>query len=279
MPELMNSGFSRRDIEFLIEAADHRLLDRIDIVGGDPAFIENMLEKGAQDLVQRIMFMRPDTVMATITPRFLFEVILRSARKELTTRNYTIERTGSEKIPVFDANQAVEFIKDDAVLKYLASMLTSFTRIRSFVWPVRVRKGVWRRVRFNDMDMDSLLRFCQLADEEHRYDLYRRIGDLCLFTLGIFPEYTSSRLKRSFSGGESPPLFARRARSAEDYETEGRRFYRLASEHPDSRAAGTQLVLSRLEGNLHLAKKPLNYISEKYLQFQKGGLFHAGDQD
>ena len=272
----LTGEFSRQDIAFLIGETDPRLLDRIDIISSDRAFVSRLLEDRAPQLMQRIMLMSTDTVLVSVTPRFLFDVLLRSARRELATRPYTIERSARQRLPVFDAVDATGFISDDAVLTYLARMLTSFTHIRSFSWPVRVRKGIWRRIRFNDMDIDSLLRFCRSVDEDQRFDLYRRIADLCLFTLGMFPEYVVADMP-GFPGKDAPVLFGRRARSAADYEEEGRRFYRLASEHPQATLAGARDVLLRLHRDFHLARKPLNFLSERYLQFKKGQLFpHAG---
>ena len=95
-------------------------------------------------------------------------------------------------------------------------MLASFTRVESYVRPVRVRRGVWRKVRYNDMDVDSLLRFCAEADERQRLRFYKRIADVCLFVTGIFRDYASS------AGGVVGA--GRGRRTLEDYETEGRRF-------------------------------------------------------
>ena len=154
------SDFSESDILFLAETVDPALLSKIDTIKNDPDIIEGMMEHEAGRLFQRIMLINEETIMATITPRFLFEVLLRTARRELENQAYTVERTVTQKIPIFDSPEVVRFLSNKTVLKYLADMLTSFTRIESFTLPVRVRKGIWRKIRFNDMDIDSLLRFC-----------------------------------------------------------------------------------------------------------------------
>jgi hypothetical protein len=159
------------------------------------------------------------------------------------------------------------------VLKYLADMLNSFTRIESFALPVRVRKGVWHKVRFSDMDIDSLARFCQAIDEEHRFSFYKRIADLCLFILGMFPEYVTMDYRYPSSDEARPKLFSRLRRSAEDYEEEGRRFYKLAGEHRAAALLDMAEVLQKLHDKFNLAKKPLNFISERFLQFRKQKLF------
>ena len=266
--------FSKSDILFLVETVDPTLLSKIDTIEDDPDIIEGMMESEARKLFQRIMLMSEETVTTTITPRFLFEVLLRTAQINLESQAYTVEWTATEKIPVFDSPEVVRFISDKMVLKYLSDMLTSFTRMESFTLPVRVRKGVWRKIRFNDMDIDSLLRFCQAVDEEHRFSFYKRIADLCLFILGMFPEYVTTDFRYPVSGEARPKLFGRLRRSPEDYEEEGRRFYKLAGEHRDAVVLDLTEVLYQLHEKFYLAKKPLNFISEHFLQFRKEKLFH-----
>jgi hypothetical protein len=219
------------------------------------------------------MLMSEETITTTISPRFLFEILLRNARRELEGQAYTVERTATQRIPVFDTPEVVNFLSNKVVLKYLADMLTSFTRIESFTLPVRVRKGIWRKVRFNDMDIDSLVRFSQTVDEERRFGFYKRIADLCLFILGMFPEYVTMDYRYPSSGEPRPRLFGRLRRSAEDYEEEGRRFYKLAGEHRDATLLDLTEVLRQLHDKFDLAKKPLNYISAHFLQFRREKLF------
>ncbi len=265
--------FSKGDILFLVETVNPALLSKVDTIVGDIDIIEGIIENEASRLFQRLMLMGGETIMTTVTPRFLFEVLLKTARRGLESQAYTVERTATEKIPVFDTTEVVRFLNNKVVLRYLADMLTSFTRIESFTLPVRVRKGVWRKIRFNDMDIDSLLKFCQTVDEEHRFSFYKRIADLCLFILGMFPEYVTMDYRYPSSGIVRPKLFGRLRRSVEDYEEEGRRFYRLAGEHRNAKILELSGVLWHLNEKFNLAKKPLNYISENFLQFNKHKLF------
>ncbi len=273
MTEAISNGLSDRDILFLIETVDRTLLNKAEAIKGDSAFIESMLDAEAGRVFQRIMLMNDDSLIASITPRFLFDVLLRVAYKEFENQAYTVERTASQKIPVFDSPEVVRFLSNKAVLRYLADMLASFTRIESFTLPVRVRKGVWRRIRYNDMDLDSLLRFCQTVDEERRFGYYKRIADICLFILGMFPEYAAPDFRLLSTGRTRTGLFGRLRRSAEDYEEEGRRFYRLAGEHSDARLLHLTEIFLQLQEKFNLAKKPLNYISENFLRFKRGKLF------
>ena len=132
---------------------------------------------------------------------------------------------------------------------------------------VRVRRGVRRRVRFNDMDIDSLVRLCATVDEPHRFGYYRRIADVCLFISGVFRDYATPTAGRAGR---------RHRRSMEDYEAEGRRFYALAGAHP---AAGTMRlseVFGLLQEHFAAARKPLSFISSRYLHARRRMLFGEG---
>jgi len=275
----LTAEFSENDILFLVETVNPGLLGKIDTMKNDPDIIEGMMKHEARRLFQRIMLMSEETITSTISPRFLFEVLLRTARRDLESQAYTVERTATQKIPVFDTPEVVRFLSNKVVLKYLADMLTSFTRIESFTLPVRVRKGVWRKIRFNDMDIDSLLRFCQAVDEERRFRFYKRIADLCLFILGMFPEYVTMDYRYPSSGEVRPRLFGRLRRSAEDYQEEGRRFYKLAGEHRDATVLDLAEVMWQLYEKFNIAKKPLNYISEHFILFRKAKLFPSPSAD
>ncbi len=142
MKGALTAEFSKSDILLLVEAEDPALLSKIDTIKDDHVIIEEMMEHEASRIFQRIMLMSEETTMATITPRFLFEILFRTARKELKSQAYTVERTANQRIPVFDTPEVIRFLNNKVTLSYLADMLTSFTRIESFTLPVRVRKGV-----------------------------------------------------------------------------------------------------------------------------------------
>ena len=149
-----------------------------------------------------------EEILVKISPALYFEVLLRRAAKDMETATHTLERTGSQSIPVFDTDEVVELLSLPGVLLYLSQMLASFTRISSQVTSVRVRRGIRRRVRHNDLDIDSLMGRLGGADEEQRFGLYRRIADVCLFLSGIFPAYAPCRpsvpVRRAEAHGHGP---------------------------------------------------------------------------
>lgn len=268
-----STDYSESDIIFLVETTSPALLSRIETIRSDPDIVNRMMENETRRLFERIMLMHRDALTTAVSTRFLFEVLLRAARLDMETQAYTVERTANQKIPVFDAPQVVRFLGDSDILKYLADMLASFNRIESFTLPVRVRRGIRRRVRFNDMDIDSLIRFCEAIDEERRFAFYKRIADLCLFIPGMFPEYVTVDYRHPSGGKVVPRLFGRLRRSAADYTDEGRRFYKLAGGHQDASVLGMNGVLQQIHDNFLLAGKPLNYISEHYVRFTRDSLF------
>lgn len=225
---------------------------------------------GHQKVFRKVM--ADDEIMVKISPLLFFEILLRHARQELEKISYTLERAGSQRIPVFDRPEIIQFLDEERNLIYLAEMLSSFTRIESFTLSVRVRKGVWRKIRFNDMDIDNLMRFCQVVDEEYRFGFYKRIADVCLFILGVFPEYIQWDY-RYHLGELRPKIAGHIRRSAEEYEEEGRKFYRLAAEHQTAKMANLREVLWQLHQKFNLARKPLDFISQHYLHLKKEKLF------
>ena len=91
--------------------------------------------------------------------------------------------------------------------------------------------------------------------------------------MGVFPEHVHYSAYYPASGRARPARPGRMRRSAEDYEKEGRRFYRMAAEHPTAEMLELAEVFGLLGEYFHAAAKPLNFISEHYLHYQKHKLF------
>ena len=128
MSDLPPSELSFGDIRFLISTVEPTLMGRIDLILGDPDIIESMMEQGASKVFRRLMLLNENEIATSITPRFLFEVLLRTAQTELENKAYTIERTSSLRIPVFDSADVARFLRNKKMIRYLSNMLTSFSR-------------------------------------------------------------------------------------------------------------------------------------------------------
>jgi hypothetical protein len=174
---------------------------------------------------------------------------------------------------VWDARKVVELLEEEAVLSYLADMLSSFTKIENWGLTVKVKKGMWQKPRFNDMDIDSLITLCNAVDEAHRFSCYKRIGDLCLFLLGMFPECTCFGYWYPRPGDQSLKADLAFSRTVEEYEEQGKRFYALAGAHEDANVLELSETLWLLHDNFSVVRKPLNFICEQYVHHSKHRLF------
>jgi hypothetical protein len=135
--------------------------------------------------------------------------------------------------------------------------------------------GIWRRYRTSDLDVESLMRYCQAVDEEFRFEPYKRIADVCLFLAGMFPDYIESRHRYPLSRQLRPRTKGQICRSLEDYEAYGRAFYGLAAEHHRARVEGLDDILATLSDNFVLAEKPLIFLANRYLRFTRHRLFEV----
>ena len=260
--------FSERDLDFVVENVAPQASEPADLkrlIVEDPQFRAAML--GDPSLLERVQ--SDDEVFLYISPALYFEILLRCSYKELETAAYTEEREGRMSIPVFDTSAVLEFMERPGVVEYLASMMASFTRVHSYTVPVRVRRGVRRRIRYNDMDIDSLVKFASDSEPEQRFGYYKRIADVCLFLSGVFPDSAQAR-----TGSVTAPARTwRLRRTLEDYEREGRRFYGLAQEHPAARTLELSSVFATLKQNFTSARKPLTLVATRFLHARKRELF------
>jgi len=267
------SEFTEKDLHFIVSHAARG--------SSDPDRLKRAIMEDDQLRVAMVsdpslfeQVMNDDEVFLHVSPALYFEILLRKAHGELQVATYTVERSGRESIPVFDTEKVLEFMKRPKIIEYLATMLASFMKIQSFVVPVRVRRGVRRRVRYNDMDVDSLIKFASNADPLERFGYYKRIGDVCLFVSGVFPGHTHRDYQQLAGGKPSAiPRTWRIRRSVEDYEREGTRFYRLAQEHPTARTLELSGVLGVLKENFAAARKPLTYMANRFLHAGKHQVF------
>ena len=265
-----HSGLTDADLAFVVAhaAPDSGNPSRLaGLVREDADFRKAMV--GDEKVLEAVL--DDEEVFLKVGPALYFEVLLRGSVGELETAAYTVERSGRSSIPVFDTSEVTELMRRDGVIEYLAHMLASFTKINSYVVPVRVRPGVRRRIRYNDMDVDSLVALCAKAGEHERFGFYKRIADVCLFTSGVFPGHAGLHAQAARQGHGR----LRARRTIEDYETEGRRFYRLAEEHPAARLMELTGVFALLRENFTSARKPLTFIASRYLHSKRHHLFGA----
>ena len=224
-----NSSLSERDLEFLAETVAPEAKDKIrvgQILREDEDFRSAAISE--ERAFQRVM--DDDEMFLKISPALFFEILLRKAARDLQGLGYTVEKNRTMKIPVFDSQEVVELLSEESLLSYLADMLSSFTKIESYAISFRVREGVWKKIQFNDLDIHSLMGLHEVVEDEFRLGFYKRIADICLFILGIFPDYAERDYRYPFSKALRPEFQGKVRISPEDYEKEGRKFYKLAAQ-------------------------------------------------
>ncbi len=261
-----------RDIEFLIETVSSEVADKWrlkQIIREDEDFRNRFISE--ETVFRRVM--DDEEILLKISPALFFEILLRKAVTVLEEKTYTLEKTSTMRIPIFDSHDVVDLLHKESLLVYLADMLSSFTRIESYTVSFRVKKGVWKKIRFNDLDIHSLMSFAGIVEEPLRLNFYKRIADICLFIPGIFPEHAKYEHRYPLSRQLRPNLRGRTRISPEEYDKEGQKFYKLAAEHPSAEELNLSETFLALHGNFQKAKKPLNFISEHYLQYKRHHMF------
>lgn len=272
LSNLKGLRLSDSDLDFLVDTVSPEVRDKSrlkQIIRQDRDFRNRYI--GDEKAFTRLM--DDDELFLKISATLFFEILLRKTASDLEAVSYTVEKTSTMRIPVFDTKDVVELLTKEPLLGYLADMLASFTRVESYVISFRVKKGVWKKIRFNNLDIVSLMSLCQAVQDEYRLGLYKRIADICLFILGVFPDYTERDYRYPFSRELRPQIRGKLRMSQADYETEGRKFYRLAAEHQSARELDLSEVFWALHGNFQKAKKPLNFIAEHYLHYRRHKVF------
>ena len=263
---------SDTDLDFLVETASPEVRDKYrlkQIIREDDDFRNTFI--GDEKVFRRVM--DDDEILLKISPTLFFEILLTKALNNFKEVSYTVERSSTMRIPIFDTNDMVEFLTKEPLLGYLADMLSSFTKIESYTISFRVRKGRWRKIRFNDLDIHSLMSFSETVEDEYRLGFYKRIADICLFILGMFPGFAERDYRYPFSGKLRPQIRGKIRISPEDYEKEGRKFYKMAAEHNVAKKMKLSEVFWALHGDFQKARKPLSYIAEHYLSYKKHKIF------
>jgi hypothetical protein len=263
---------SDRDLHFLAETAAPTVRGKAElkrVLREDADFRKSFIE--SEEVARSVLDEEENFVR--ISPVLFFEILLRRAVKDLGARGYTIEKDGGRKVAVFDAKDVLGLLGDEAVLVYLAEMLASFTRIESYTVAFREKAGLWRKIRFNDLDIRSLMAFAGAVDEGQKIAFFKRIADICLFVLGVFPDSVGRGYRRSLPGEIRQPGRKLAPFTSKEYEEHGRRFYRLAAHHSAAEKLGLAPVFRALEENFRKAEKPLNFVAERYLSRRRQTLF------
>lgn len=132
---------SDRDLDFLVETGAPEVRDKArlkEIIREDEDFRNTFI--GDERVCRQVM--GDEEIFLRISPTLFFEILLRKAAKDLRRVGYTLEKTSTIKVPVFDTEDVVELLAKEAILTYLADMLSSFTKVESYSISFRGKKGI-----------------------------------------------------------------------------------------------------------------------------------------
>lgn len=236
-----------------------------------------------------------------ISPFLVFAAAVHRIAADMRGSGYVPERTAPGlRVPVFDGPQLTAYLAAPAHRLFLAELLASFARSSSGVILTRTPQGLRRR-RWSDLDIGRLVMLLEAVPEADRPPVWRRLGDLALFLIGVFPASVDRlmtgrlepvRLAR-LTGLAAPPDFGG---PAELTEWLGAGWYRLAAQktgapatavaaparpaapQPPSPGAGTttvgavtpagaasaEILLDNAE-HMHQARRVLNAVTDRYL--------------
>ncbi len=229
-------------------------------------------------------------VLVFASPFLAFGVAVHRTVADLAAMDYLPERSGlRQRVPVFDAPELRDFLGSAERRLFLAELLASFTRVASGRYRVPSRwggsgpgsapgpgagsGGRSRTRRFSELDPVKLAGLIEVAPEESRPGIYRRLGDVSLFLAGVFPDYSAmhafgpvdvSRLLRSarVPAADRDGLAAAPALDLLEYL--GARWYRAALATAPVRTARLDVV-GEVAERFRQARRVLNHLADRYL--------------
>lgn len=212
------------------------------------------------------------TPAGSISPFLTFAVAVHRTAASLETATFLDERIGARlRIPLFDTRALTALLRDPLRRYFFIELLASYTKVSSGVAWRRTARG-WTRQRFSELDPARLAGLLDVVTPEERPGIYRRLGDLSLFLLGVFPDHPplpvgagADRVLRhsglrSEETGEltGPALFERLGAS----------WYRAATRLASGSGqpvTGTLAVAGEIADHFPDARRVLNAITDRYL--------------
>jgi hypothetical protein len=208
-----------------------------------------------------------------ISPFLTFAVAVHRLRARLAVATYVEEWVGpSQRIPVFAVEPLRQLLADPLRQFFFVELLASYTHVVSGSTWTATRRG-WRRRRFSELDPVQLAGLLDAVPAEERPGVLRRLGDLALFLVGVFPDHTArtslgrplAELPLLRSADVSPTRV--RPGSLDGFqllELLGARWYQAAARlSPVS--SGSVEVLEAIAESFSDARRVLNIITDTYL--------------
>lgn len=260
--------FTEGDLQFLAAT----------VAGGDAQRAGHLVRAWRADPEQVEPYLEDDRILkrlraeqhlvVELSSRFLFTVLLRRIRRDFAETPYTVERVHADgRVVVFDAGASHNLLRSREMFEYLVELLVSFERNETMV--VRQPAALRPARPLNTASMDDMMELAGLVEPALRPLVFRRIGDIALFTTGLFPDAVLRGRRLPIAAAEHPEATVRRRYQLEDYEAEGRRFYRLAADHFTPSHPTLARILARLAEEFTAARKPLTVLAERYVAWAR----------
>ena len=271
------------DLRLLLTEADLRLVSSVSGgrvgagSGADAADLDAQLRSPA--LYATLFASGGSDPLIRASPYLVFSVLVNRVAADLVQAAFVEEWFGPRRtVPVFDVGSLREFLEAGWSRGFLAELLASYTHVASgSVWQ-RTPRG-WRRRRYSELNPMRLAELLEVVPASQWPAVCRRLGDLALFTSGVFPEHAADhplearqveRISRlldatRLAAPSGPPGEVVRAVSPQRgiwlLEWLGRRAYRLAS--VAAGASGSEL--SGVVDGFGRARRILNLLTRRYL--------------
>ena len=260
---------------------DVELLYRQHLTGSDRELLERVVGSGVpvtaalgQPATEEAVFGHEGLVgMAVgVSPFLAFATAVHRTAARLEKVSFVEERWAPRlRVPVFDVVALRALLSDPLRRWFLVELLASYTRVASGVTWSRTARG-WRRRRFSELDPVCLADQLHQVGPGERPGVYRRLGDLALFLLGVFPDHVPS-----FAGPGGDRLRRVSGIGTDDegerdgqvlLESLGSRSYAAADAAARAAGApvtGSLVVASYMGAHFVEARRVLNAVTDRYL--------------
>ncbi|MGA3352721.1 MAG: hypothetical protein ABSD85_05975 [Acidimicrobiales bacterium] len=225
--------------------------------------------------VEAVVFGPGETALVSVavSPFLAFATAVHRTAAALETASFVEERWAPRvRIPVFDVVALRALVSDPLRRYFLIELLASYTRVASGVTWTRTARG-WRRRRFSELEPARLAELLEVVGVAERSGVYRRLGDLALFLLGVFPDYLPA-LGSGVDHDRLLRLSGLGAESAADLGTQdilellGARWYAAAvsaATANGSPVTATLAVAGHIAEHFRDARRVLNAVTDRYL--------------
>lgn len=233
-----------------------------------PELIDELLAH--PDLFAIVTGEEAEGIGPAVSPFLVFCVYANRAVRDLSASSYVAEWTAPRcRLPVFDVVSLREFVEDGRRRYFLVELLTSFTRVAVVNGWAGGRRG-GRKVG-TELDLAALAKAVERLPEWQRPSGYRRLGDVALFSCGVFPDHTAAHPVRPSvreelvisAGVDEPPTGG--DHDLRFFESVGAGWYRRAVESAREAVGAVPAFLGDVADHFRQARRVLNFLTDRYL--------------